>query len=56
MLTQDQARERLLPMNLKYVADEIGLHPNTLRRFVNGKKLHSDTLERISNWLERYNK
>lgn len=56
MLTQEQARERLIPMNLAYVADEIGLHPNTLRRFVKGHKIHGDTLEIISAWLERFDK
>jgi DNA-directed RNA polymerase specialized sigma54-like protein len=56
MLTQEQARERLLPMNLEFVAREIGISGNTLRRFASGKKTNSDTFELISNWLERYGK
>lgn len=56
MLTTEEARERLMPMNLAYVAREIPMHPNTLRRFMKGKRTHTDTFELISNWLERYGK
>ena len=56
MMTQEQAREKLGPLNLSRVAEETGINRQTLYRFNWGGKISADNLERLSAWLERYGK
>ena len=55
-MTQDQAREKLLPMNLRRVSDESGVDKQALYRFSWGRQLSPDNFELLVAWLERYGK
>ncbi len=53
MLTLDEIKKRLEPMNLQRVAKETGLHPNVLYRIsAGGEGARYETVKRISDWLE----
>lgn len=53
MLTLDQIRKRLEPMNIQYVSRETGLHPNALYRIMKGKtSARYETVKKLSDWLE----
>jgi len=55
-MTQDQAREKLLPMNLRRVSEESGVDKQALYRFSWGRQLSPDNFELLVAWLERYGK
>lgn len=53
MLTIEQMRARLADRNLKTVADNIGVHEQTIYRIVNGTTKPSyETLAKLSDYLE----
>lgn len=53
MLTLEEVRRRLEPMNLQYVSRETGLHPNALYRIASGKTgARYETVKKLSDWLE----
>jgi len=53
MMTLEQIKRRLEPMNLSRVSRETGLHPNALYRIVSGKTSpRYETVKKLSDWLE----
>lgn len=53
MLTLEQIRRRLEPMNIQHVSRETGLHPNSLYRIASGKTSAGyQTVRKLSDWLE----
>lgn len=55
-MTQDQAREKLLPMNLRRVSYESGVDKQALYRFSWGRKLSPDNFDLLVAWLKRHEK
>lgn len=56
MMTLEEVKERLKPMNLQYVARETGIHGNVLYRICKGQRNPSyATVKKISDWLEDLN-
>lgn len=53
-MTAQEIREKLEPMNLQHVAKAVGIHPNSLYRFMRGETdpKHS-TVQKLAAWLER---
>ena len=57
MMTLEQIKQRLLPMNLKAVAAQCGVHYNALYRMMNGgTEPKYSTVQKVSAWLEEQNK
>lgn len=53
MLTIEQVKEKLKPMNLQYVSRETGIHGNILYRIMKGQRSASyETVKKLSDWLE----
>lgn len=53
MLTLDEVREKLKPLKINAVAEEVGLHPNAVYRLMNEQTKPSyDTVKRLSDYLE----
>lgn len=56
MLTLDEVKRRLKPMNLQHVAKETGIHPNALYRICAGASgPRYETVKKLSDWLESIN-
>lgn len=55
-MTQDQAREKLQPMNLREVERQSGINSQALYRFKGGNQLSPDNFDKLIIWLERYGK
>jgi len=53
MITKEHARELLMPMNLKLVAEASGVGVFTLYRFMAGKNISLDTLEKLNDYFEK---
>lgn len=57
MMTLEQIKQRLIPMNLKAVASQCGVHYNALYRMMNGgTEPKYSTVQKVSAWLEAQNK
>lgn len=54
MLTLEEIRHRLQPMNLQYVSRETGLHSNIVYRLAKGNTPDPryETVKKLSDWLE----
>lgn len=53
MMTLNQVRAKLRPMNLAVVAKETGVHYNSVYRIVNGSiNPKYETVQKIVMWLE----
>ena len=53
MITKEHARDLLMPMNLKLVAEASGVGVFTLYRFMAGKNISLDTLEKLDNYFQK---
>ncbi len=53
MITKEHARDLLMPMNLKLVAEASGVGVFTLYRFMSGKNISLDTLEKLDNYFQK---
>ena len=52
MIDVQAIQEKLKTHNLRAVAAEIGLHENTLYRFMDGKDPRFSTVKKINDWLD----
>ena len=53
MLSIDEVRRRLEPMNIMYVSRKTGVHSNAIYRLMRGDtQPRYATIEKLSNWLE----
>jgi len=52
MLTLEQIKEKMKDRKTTVVAEAVGLHVNTIYRFLEGRDSRYSTLEKISNYLE----
>lgn len=52
MLNKEQIRNKLQDMVILRVAEKSGIPSQTLYRLMSGKDIKSDTLEKLSNYLE----
>ncbi len=52
MLTVDQIKLELKDRNLRAVSRAVGLHENTIYRFINDRDPRWSTVEKLSNYLE----
>lgn len=53
MLTLEEIKKRLMPMNLQYVARETGVHANVLYKIQRGHQNPKyETVKRLSDWME----
>lgn len=52
MIDVQAIQEKLKTHNLRKVADEIGVHENTLYRFMNNRDPRYSTVKKINDWLE----
>ena len=53
MIDVEAIQEKLKPYNLRAVAEEIGVHENTLYRFMNNKDPRFSTVKKITEWLDK---
>lgn len=52
MIDVQAIQEKLKTHNLRKVAVEIGMHENTLYRFMNNRDPRYSTVKKINDWLE----
>lgn len=52
MLSFEQIKEKMKDRKVSVVAVSIGLHENTIYRFLKGRDSRYSTLEKLSNYLE----
>jgi len=53
MLTIEEVKQKLRPMNLQHVSRETGIHGNILYRIMKGQRSASyETVKKLSDWLE----
>lgn len=52
-MTLNEIRQALEDRNIPEVAKRCGMHPNTLRRFLSGKKPSTLTQHALSNYLQQ---
>lgn len=55
MLTIDQIKTQLKDRNIRAVARAVGLHENTIYRFLNDRDPRWSTVEKLNNYLEGKN-
>lgn len=53
MIDVEAIQEKLKPYNLRAVSEEIGVHENTLYRFMNNKDPRFSTVKKITEWLDK---
>jgi len=53
MITKEHARDLLMPMNLKLVAEASGVGVFTLYRFMAVKNISLDTLEKLDTYFQK---
>ena len=52
MLNVEQIKEQLKDRNLRAVSRAVGLHENTIYRFINDRDPRWSTVEKLSKYLE----
>lgn len=52
MIDVQAIQEKLKTHNLRAVAAELGIHENTLYRFMNNRDPRYSTVKKINDWLE----
>ena len=53
MIDVEAIQERLKKYNLRMIAPDIGIHENTLYRFMNNRDPRYSTVKKINDWFDK---
>jgi AcrR family transcriptional regulator len=53
LFDRDQIRALCLARSLEKIAAEVGIHPRTLRRYLQGRDVMLSNVERLTHYFER---
>jgi predicted transcriptional regulator len=56
MINIEEIQARLKLYNLRKISEEIGIHENTLYRFMNSRDPRYSTVKKINAWFDREDK